>query len=478
MTLLAAGRGTRVPAVLGIERVRDQVWLVSERITGRDLDHLPTESVTDAVIRDAWMQVSHLHEARVAHRDLVASNVVVDDDGEAWIVDFAHATGGAEPRLLDNDVAELLASTSLLVGPRRAVGAAVDALGGAAVARALPELHALSLTAGTRRRLRASGEGLRPLRQQVAISTDLDVALVEPFRLRSGLFPITTVLTAVGTVVGLVLVAGPGDVADAVATPGLRWLGLAVLMLVAAEVSRATGMVAALDRRLAVGWTVVARLSSLSAAVLGGRRAGRDDLIGHLERSGIARPDSRFGLRELRRTRAVVGTLAGAAALWAGWRQELDLTWPDHLAWLVLLGVVAGAVQLVTARPGWTRAADDGDRPARRSVDRSALALLTGGEAAARVVVVVAATAAMGPGAPVAGVAMTHFACSAWAGRGPAAGAPGTGSIVMAVGLATFGMPLAPAVAAALASRGLLVWAPVAAGLLVRRGPLRRRLSP
>jgi uncharacterized membrane protein YbhN (UPF0104 family) len=48
----------------------------------------------------------------------------------------------------------------------------------------------------------------------------------------------------------------------------------------------------------------------------------------------------------------------------------------------------------------------------------------------------------------------------------------------MTIGLASFGTPPAPAVAAALASRTLLVWAPVAVGLLIRRGPLRRRLAP
>jgi hypothetical protein len=84
----------------------------------------------------------------------------------------------------------------------------------------------------------------------------------------------------------------------------------------------------------------------------------------------------------------------------------------------------------------------------------------------------------MGAGAPVAGVAITHIACNGWAGRGPAAGAPGTGELIMAIGLATFGMPLAPAVAAALASRTLLVWLPVAAGLVVRVRPLRRNLAP
>jgi uncharacterized membrane protein YbhN (UPF0104 family) len=99
-------------------------------------------------------------------------------------------------------------------------------------------------------------------------------------------------------------------------------------------------------------------------------------------------------------------------------------------------------------------------------------------EMLARVVVTVAATAAMGAGAPIAGVVLTHLVCNGLAGRGPSAGAPGTGEVVMTIGLAAFGAPLGPAVAAALASRALLVWVPVAVGLLVRRGPLRRRLAP
>ena len=478
MLLLVAAQGARVPAVLGIEHDRDRVWLVEDDLGGADLGRLPTGSVTDEVLRGTWDQLARIHEAGVAHRDLVASNVVVDDDGLVWIVDLGQATSGAPVRLLDNDVAELLATTTLLVGPERAVAAAVAVLGRPAVARALPELHALALTAETRRRLRASPDGLRRLRQQVAVGTGIDLALVEPFRIRSGLYPVATLVSAIGAVAGLVIVAGPAEVGAALTSPGPRWLGLAVVALAAAEVSRAGGIVAALDRRLAIGRTVVARLSALSAAVLAGRRAGRDELVGYLERSGVPRADGRLGLRTAHRARLVVGSLASAAALWAHWRQDVELSLPDHLAWLLLLGAAAGAVQVATGRPQWTRPTDDGDRPSPRSVDLAVLAVAATAEMLARVVVTVAATAAMGAGAPIAGVVLTHLVCNGLAGRGPSAGAPGTGEVVMTIGLAAFGAPLAPAVAAALASRALLVWVPVAVGLLVRRGPLRRRLAP
>jgi hypothetical protein len=79
-----------------------------------------------------------------------------------------------------------------------------------------------------------------------------------------------------------------------------------------------------------------------------------------------------------------------------------------------------------------------------------------------------AAAAAMGGGAPLAGIAVAHLAVTLLESRGPVAGAPGVGEVVMTAGLVAFGMALAPAVAAALATRGLLVWAPVVAGRVTK----------
>ena len=77
-------------------------------------------------------------ERRIAHRDLRLANIFVDDAGEVWLIDFGFSEMAASDLLLATDVAELLASSSLYVGPERAVAHAVrtrrpgDAVAGAA----------------------------------------------------------------------------------------------------------------------------------------------------------------------------------------------------------------------------------------------------------------------------------------------------------------------------------------------------------
>jgi undecaprenyl-diphosphatase len=474
MTLLARNHGARVPAIHGIEHDGDRVWLVEDHIAGRDLDRLPAGSVTDAVLLDVWEQVARIHGARVAHRDLVTSNVLVDDLGEAWIVDFAHAQSAASPRALDNDVAELLATTSMIVGPERAVAAARAVLGVPALRRALPELQELPLTAETRRRLRRSGDALGRLRHEVATNAGLELpAEVSPER-SPVRHLLATVLSGLVAAVGLVLVAGPGALFDELSTPGYRWLGVAVLALVLAEISRASGLLAAIDRRLAVGRTTLAQVSAFSSAVLDSRQAGRDELTDHLEQAGVPRSEGRRGLRYVRRTGLVCSAVALTLAAVAGRNELLDVDLPDQATWLVLLAVVAAGAPLLGAGRRHDAAAPPLERPDRRAPGWPVLALAGSGETTTRLVCALAAAAAMGGGAPLAGVAVVHLVSTGLESRGPVSGAPGLGEVVMAAGLVAFGMALAPAVAAALTIRALLVWAPVLVGRLLRHGPKTR----
>ena len=469
MSLLARGHGARVPAIRGIEHEGDRVWIVEDHVAGRDLDRLPAASVTDAVLTDVWTQVARMHDARVAHRDLVTSNVLVDPLGQAWIVDFAHARSAAPPRALDNDVAELLAATSLVVGPERAVAAARAVIGGPALARALPELQELSLTATTRQRMRRSGGALQRLREEVAAGAGLEPAAPMPARPIPLPHLVATIVSAVVAVVGLVVAAGPGDLADELTAPGYRWLGVAAVAVVVAEISRASALLAAVDRRLAVGRTALAQLSAFGTAVLDRRQAGRDKLVDHLERAGVPRSEGRQGNRYVRRTGLLWSGVALAASSIAGWGALAGAEVPDGAARLALLGIAAALPPLIAAGRGRRdEPAPPPDRPDRRAPRWPVLALGGAGEATARLVCAMAAAAAMGGGAPLAGIAVAHLAVTLLESRGPVAGAPGVGEVVMTAGLVAFGMALAPAVAAALATRALLVWAPVVAGRVTK----------
>ena len=67
-----------------------------------------------------------MHDAGISHGRLNVGNVLVVD-GEPMLVDLSAATLGAPQSALDIDVAELLVSCCVLVGPERALRQAVNA---------------------------------------------------------------------------------------------------------------------------------------------------------------------------------------------------------------------------------------------------------------------------------------------------------------------------------------------------------------
>ena len=66
---------------------------------------------------------------RVAHRDLRLANVFLGDDGQSWIIDFGFSELAASDLLLHTDVAELLASSTTVVGAERAIAVAESVVG-------------------------------------------------------------------------------------------------------------------------------------------------------------------------------------------------------------------------------------------------------------------------------------------------------------------------------------------------------------
>src|SRR5579871_2657288 len=92
---------------------------------------------------------------------------------------------------MDIDVAELLVSSAILVGPERALAAAIDGTGAAAVAGALPYMERAALTPHTRDRARRHDVALKELRESAARATNTklpELAEVRRVRLRDFLY--------------------------------------------------------------------------------------------------------------------------------------------------------------------------------------------------------------------------------------------------------------------------------------------------
>ncbi len=105
---------------------------------------VPADRITDQLARTLWREVSRLHQARIAHRSLHGSNIMLSQNGTALLVDFSFAELAATSRQRAIDVAELLTSLAGRIGPDRAAATAGAAIGADGVATAVPLLQPLA----------------------------------------------------------------------------------------------------------------------------------------------------------------------------------------------------------------------------------------------------------------------------------------------------------------------------------------------
>jgi len=139
MGLLAATAGVHAPPVLLVRSFGNGAGLlVQQRVAGRDLTDLDDQRLDQARLDDLWQQIASLRAAGIAHRDLGRDSVMMDEQGEVWLVDFDRAEAAASQALLDRDLATLLAALDGVADPALVRATAEQALGQDTVARVRP----------------------------------------------------------------------------------------------------------------------------------------------------------------------------------------------------------------------------------------------------------------------------------------------------------------------------------------------------
>jgi undecaprenyl-diphosphatase len=491
--MTARERGVCVPPVILARGTDRGAVVVQEYVVGRTLDALSPQELTPQLLSEVWQEVARLRAARVAHHDLVAASVLIDAQGRPWVVDFGNALTGADDQSLDGDVAELMASLSLLLEPEAVVDSAIDTLGADTVAAALPGLAPLSLAAATREGLRARPRLLSALRREVRRR----LGLPDPRRPEFGP-PGIPALGAVAAGVALVLIgvpllAGANAVLDSIEVGGWRWLGGAVALAVLARTALAAAAMLTVDRRLSVGRTFGASMVADGATLLHGRAGWRRSAARFLERAGVG-PD--LAQQAIDRFVAAAIVAAGVVALGtlvlavvegrlSGWRR------PEALLPAVMVGLGAWALVLLgqwLARRHGARTRPGGTADPRRHVTLTVLDALT----VARRTASTTSPWSWGPllGWSVLGVGMeaATLAAALHAVRGnvpllttvtvyaalhllwsalPVTGMPGAADVSLLLVLMALGAPLAAACAGVVAFRLLTFWIPAALGALL-----------
>jgi undecaprenyl-diphosphatase len=119
VAVMAERAGVAVPHVGQVIKAGDgSVLLTMELIPGRSLDLVPADGITDELAREVWREVGRLHQARIAHRSLHGTNIMIGQNGCPRLVDFSFAELAATGRQRAIDVAELLTSLAGRIRPR------------------------------------------------------------------------------------------------------------------------------------------------------------------------------------------------------------------------------------------------------------------------------------------------------------------------------------------------------------------------
>ncbi|MCX4746887.1 flippase-like domain-containing protein [Kitasatospora sp. NBC_01287] len=166
----AAAAGARAPQLVATSELGpDAAVLVYQKVEGRTLDELADDEITDEVMASCWESVGALHQRRIAHRRLTGESLLVVDEKVGVLVNLSGGDIAAGDLTLRIDVAQLLTTFALRIGPERSVATANRVLGAERVAAALPLLQPVGMSRQTRADLAKQGKERKAEAQALAL---------------------------------------------------------------------------------------------------------------------------------------------------------------------------------------------------------------------------------------------------------------------------------------------------------------------
>ena len=478
VTLFAQRAGVRVPPMLLTCEARHGVpLLVREQIDGRRLSDLAVEEIDDRLLDAIWTQVALLGTARIAHHDLRARNVLVDRDGDPWLLNLTLAKVGASPSRTAQDVAEALVALTALVGVDRAVSSADRILGPDRLEPALAYLQPLALPRRIRQQLKHERYELADLRETLAERIDRPIPT-----LRSPLRPATVVsLLLLGAAVYTLLpqLTSMREVLASMVDADWGWLAVATLTGLVAIMLSAVSIMGSTPTALPF-WPTAA--VQVAAAFTGRTTPGGVGFfavnIAFMERRGFRR-SSAVGVTMLNMAATSVGgglwcviALLGIGAASPLEGLGVPRGWP-LLAGAVVL--VVAAIVLVSPfglrrfiRPAWPVV-----RELLATLRKPVRALQLFGGVTGHLVIsglgLSASLTAFHAQAPVLAVLAVFMVGQTLGHIVPIPGGIGPTEALMVGGLTALGIVPTVAVAAVLAARLLTYWLPVLPGIAAFR---------
>ena len=454
----------------------DGIMLAYERVSGRSLDLVAAEDVSDDLLGQIWDLVTHLHEHGVAHRDLRIANLMLADDGTPYVIDFGFAEMSAGANHKARDVAEMLASTAGIVGVDRAVAAARGAVQRSELEMAIAWLQPQAMSASTKTALgdHKAFEELREALQEAIGVNKTHAIKVERVSLKTVLILVSLGLAAY---VLIPMIANSGDLLPTLADAHLGWVLVGLAASIATYAGATLGIIGALPCPLPVRPTFVAQLaSSFTNRVTLAKVGGLATNVRYLQLQGVptATAVSAIGLNTLAGVMIHVPATVALALLAGRDVTAFSLPSATSVAWVVAgFVVVSVAVMVVPAgRKLLTTSLLPALRAAVSSVGEVAhrplkLTQLFGGSFTVTGMYVVAMAVsleAFGSELSLVTAAFVYLAGSAVASVAPTPGGVGATEAALAAGYSAVGVPPEIAISAVLLFRLLTFWLPILPG--------------
>jgi uncharacterized protein (TIRG00374 family) len=478
-TTIAGDQGAEVPKLVGLgETEHGSVFVAYSSIDGKPISNVDVALVTDGVLHSLWSQITFLRSARVAHRNLALGNLLLDGDGDVWIVDFDRASIAASDRELARDIAELLVSLSALVGVEQTVSSAVEVLGRDVVAECLPQLQPLALAPDVRKLAKKRKGLLDEVSEAVRVATGappVEFEKLERIKLKTVLMIVAGSLAFYSLLPQL---ANIGETTDALGNANLVWLPAILAGSASTYLFATVSALGAYSLTLPMLATLRAQLASSFTALVAPANAGGMALgVRFLQKAGFktAAASSAVGLN------AIGGIVVHVALLfafvsWTGQTGVGSFALPDTSTTLVVIVVVlvlsAGLLLIKPIRVrmlgpviGIVKSAG-GHLGTVFSSPARVLALFGGSllVTLAYAATLVFSVEAFGGGLSIPEICTAYMVAVTISTIAPTPGGLGALEATMIAALAGFGMDHGPAVGAVLAFRLATFWLPILPG--------------
>ena len=491
LMLLANRGGVSTPTVVVAGQAGPGTAVLAQRRPpGPRIADLDPARVDDALLDATWSQAALLFDARVVHGALNASHIVAGADGPV-ISGFERAKSSAQPEAIGRDIAELLTSTSAIVGVERGVAAARRVLGPDLLALALPLLQPSALSRATRAELggrKQTKQLLEELLPAAAAAAGTEPPPLQQLSRVRG----STLVMAIGTFLGIAAllsqVGSPQELWDTIQGANWWWVALALALALSSYVLYGVAMLGTVSAPIPLGSSCEAQLagafSNLAVPGVGSTAVQ----IRFLQKQG-------FELTEAVTAAAVVFNVAnvlfqGVAFLIAIWLSDasfdvgnIDASSIVELALVAVLALgVVGAVVFGVPRvrhriaPALRRGTSTVVQSIRSPRQLALLAVGNTGVAWIRGASMMACLLAFGSGSlGYWTIVVVYVGISSFASLIPV---PGAGTAVGSVGISSLlialGVPEGAAVAAALMNQIVVTYVPAVVGWFVTRRMLRR----